>query len=114
MASGRLPPAALTSTLTGPNCLDDCVASPAERIAIQGVGGLKDGLAAGRLDVAHALGSAFGIAADNGHARSGGGQRIGHGPAQHAGAADHHGDFLLEIERIAFHFSTNSGFKCRS
>ena len=87
-----------------------------QRIAVQRVGGLEDRPAAGRLDCPDALHAALLAAADDGHARPGRGQRIGHGAAQNARAAEDDGGFLFQIEQIVLHLhpSTNSGFRWRS
>ena len=53
-----------------------------------------------RLD---ALGAALGAAADDGHAGAKRGQRLGHGAAQGAGAADHRRDFAVETEDVGKH-----------
>ena len=83
--------------------LDDGVAGPGQRIAVHGVGRLEDRLAARRLDGADALLAALLVAADDGDARPGRRQRLGHRAAQDAGAAEDDGDFVFQIEQVVFH-----------
>ncbi len=83
--------------------LDHMVAHAQQRLAVQRVGRLKEGLAACRFDAAHTLLATLLIASDNRHPRAGGGQRFGHRAAENAGATEDDGGFVLQIKKVVFH-----------
>ena len=104
VASGRLPPAALTSTRDRAEPFGDGVARRRERVRVEGVGRLKHRPCRRRLRCActrspprSALRPTMATWAPNG------GQRLGHGAAQGARAADDGRDFAFETEEIGMH-----------
>ena len=108
VASGRLPPAALTSTRGAAPLPNDGIPGSDQRRPLQRVGRLENRLAPRRGDGAHPLLATFLAAADDGDTRPGPGERLRHGAPKRAGAADDDGGFLVEIEEIVVHFSIAS------